>query len=67
MHYKTDTTYQQYLLLKKHNIDTIYGDMDIKGPFLSVIEAHQTNLEKQNDAYYRELHYLPIVRKNHAN
>ena len=66
-HYKIDTTYQQYLLLKKNTNDTIYDDMDIKGPFQSIVEAHQTSLEKQNNAFYGELHYLPIVRKNHAN
>lgn len=67
INYKMDATYQQYLLLKKNTDDTIYDDMDIRGPFTSIVEAHQTSLEKQNDAYYGELRYLPIVRKNHAN
>lgn len=65
--YTTDSSYQQYLLLKKDTVDTIYNDMNINGPFTSYIDAHQKSLEQQNNAYYGELHYLPIVRKDHAN
>lgn len=60
-------SHHQYLLLKNKTSTPIYNDMNIKGPFDSVIQAHQSENEIQNDAFYGELHYLPIVRKHYAN
>lgn len=65
--YELNNTYQQYLLLKKSQTDIIYHDMDIQGPFSSLINAHHKISEKYNDKHSRELHYLPIVRKHYAN
>ena len=66
-HFKLDDTHHQYLLLKNNSETTIYNDMDIKGPFESIIDAHKKRLEINNNSLIGDLYYLPIVRKNYAN
>lgn len=61
--FQLDKHSHHYLLLKNVKRDTIYKDEYIKGPFKSIMKAHNSNQTE----HYGELHYLPIVRKNHGN
>lgn len=65
--FKKSNIHKQYLLLKNEDADPIYKDMNIIGPFESVIKAHQAIHSHQVGTTYGELHYLPIVRKHYAN
>ena len=66
-HFEKNNIHQQYLLLKNNASNPIYNDMNVKGPFESVIKAHQSIEKYQVGSIYGELHYLPIVRKHYAN
>ena len=65
--FKKSDSHKQYLLLKNEQSIPIYNDMNIKGPFESVIKAHQSIETHQVGNTSGELHYLPIVRKQYAN